>query len=125
MHSGRSYHEATVLSDGKVLVTGGSGTFIPTKCELYNALTGNWTEAADMHVRRIAHTATLLTNGTVLVTGGYFDSDNSIEETVASAELYDPITNVWSLVHHMHSTRAGHTASVLPNGSILLTGGVK
>jgi len=43
---------------------------------------------------------------------------------VADAELYDPRVNVWSQVDSMHDGRAWHTASVLPNGKILVTGGI-
>jgi len=69
----RSSHTATVLSSGKVLVTGGWGgndLISQIKYELYDPSTGNWTHPADIHVRRLDHTSSLLTNGTVLIAGG-------------------------------------------------------
>jgi len=73
MHYGRTAHTASLLLDGKLLVTGGGGVNeyeILNTCELYDPSTGNWTKTHDMHYSRMWHTATVLTNGTVLVTSG-------------------------------------------------------
>ncbi|CAF1299498.1 unnamed protein product [Adineta steineri] len=127
MQFDRSSHTATVLSSGKVLVTGGwggNGLISQIKYELYDPLTGNWTHAADIHVRRLDRTSSLLTNGTVLIAGGWYEDDATEQHVVADAELYDPRVNVWTQVDSMHDGRAWHTASVLPNGKILVTGGI-
>ena len=42
---------------------------------------------------------------------------------LTSTELYDPSTEVWSLTGSMTTGRYGHTASVLQNGKVLVTGG--
>jgi len=85
MIEARHDHRATVLVDGRVLVTGGPGV---DSNEVYDPSSGTWTATASMIVARGNHTATLLSDGTVLVTGGYINTGSG--GTTASAELYDP-----------------------------------
>ncbi|CAF1635985.1 unnamed protein product, partial [Adineta ricciae] len=68
----RRYHTLSVLSDGRVLATGGTnGADAPLKsAELYDPLTGNWTITGSMSTTRYYHRASVLPNGKVLVTGG-------------------------------------------------------
>src|ERR1043166_4002772 len=69
LHVARAYHTATLLQNGKVLVTGGG---IPTSsAELYDPDSGTWSATGDLTTPRQNHTATLLTNGKVLLAGGY------------------------------------------------------
>ena len=78
---------------------------------------------ADMQSERSSHTATLLSNGQVLLTGG----DNrfpSTGTTLNTAELYDPVADTFmALAATMTTAREGHTATLLPNGQVLITGG--
>jgi WD40 repeat protein len=115
MNVNRENHTATLLPNGNVLVTGGSGA--GTSAELYDPSSGIWTLTGSMNVARQAHTATLQPNGQVLVTGG------SSPTTLASAELYDPSSGTWSLTGTMNNARVGHTATLLPNGQVLVAGG--
>ena len=71
---------------------------------------------------RNGHTATLLPNGKVLVVGG---NSRVGDQTgiVPTAELYDPATNTWTLTASPISARASHTATLLPNGKVLIAGG--
>jgi len=121
MSTGRNYHTATLLPNGKVLVVGGqvpSGGGLKT-ADVYDPATNAWSPAAGMDIGRSQHTATLLANGKVLVAGGYGSSNISN----ATAELYDPATNTWSPAASMGTTRAVHTATLLPSGKVLVTGG--
>src|SRR5438094_5551517 len=71
--TGRLYHTATLLPNGKVLVAGGTNSNsgeVFASAELYDPATGVWTNTGRMVYGRYRHTATLLTNGKVLVTGG-------------------------------------------------------
>src|ERR1700693_913246 len=71
LHSSRSFHTATLLSNGKVMVAGG-GTDMGylSSAELYDPATGLWTATGNLNVPRGVHTATLLPDGKVLVAGG-------------------------------------------------------
>ena len=130
MNAARGTPAATLLPDGEVLVTGGTGTG-GLFAELYNPATGTWTAATSgpavctpTQTCHTGSTATLLGTGNVLVTGGYsgtagtgYISDSS------GAMLYDPATNVWTRTGSMSTGRVGDTASLLPDGQVLVAGG--
>ncbi len=125
MIEARADHTATLLRDGKVLVAGGFGV---TSAELYDPKTGTWTSTGAMIADRAYHTATLLPDGRLLVVGG-FNSNRSTtssgNQATASAEIYDPRTGTWTLAAPMAEPRAGHTATLLPRGQVLVAGGSK
>lgn len=122
---------ATLLLNGKVLIAGGryeNFSIDPrgldlhlASAELYDPPTGKWTATGALTTRREGHTATLLPNGKVLVAGGKHYDDNWI--SLASAELYDPATGMWSATGPLNTARAVHTATLLPNGKVLVAGG--
>lgn len=113
MGTARSFHTATLMPNGWVLVAGGINL---SNTEVYNPMTGTWTPTAAMHYPRDRHSATLLTNGKVLVAGG----ENISAET---GELYDPATGTWTMAGTLKSSSYAHTATLLPNGKVLLAGG--
>ena len=113
MANARSGHTATLLQNGKVLVTGNNFS-----CELYDPITGIWSNTGSMATSRLSHTATLLPNGKVLVTGG-----GGYGSSINSCELYDPATGTWSYTDSMATVRHNHFATLLPNGKVLITGG--
>ena len=121
MHIERSSHASSTLSDGKVLVTGGTIDIRnnTVSAELYDPSTGNWTRVRDMNVIRSQHISSLLPNGKVLITGGTQDGKTGL----VYAELYDPITDNWTMTESMSQGRFWHTVSVLPNVKVLVTGG--
>ena len=69
----------------------------------------------------MVHNATLLNDGRVLVIGGTDLDINSVAR--ASAEVWGPRTNEFSVAGHMAQGRQGHTATLLPDGRVLVTGG--
>src|SRR2546429_263376 len=93
LNTARNQHTATLLLNGKVLVTGGNVAGSPSaSAELFDPASGTWTATGSLNTGRYdVYTATLLPNGKVLVAGG---SDGS--HALASAELYDPASGTWT-----------------------------
>jgi hypothetical protein len=124
--TGRDSFTATVLQSGKVLMVGGSvyGESLPIgTCELYDPVSGTFSETGSLIVPRIVHTATLLSNGTVLVVGGLAsDGQGDLTET-AVAELYNPSLGTFSQTGSLRYARALHTATLLGSGQVLIAGG--
>jgi N-acetylneuraminic acid mutarotase len=82
-----------------------------------------WLPGANMATPRGDHTATLLSSGKVLVAGG--DTDGAGDSPVTpAAELYDAAANTWSPAGSMSTARVEHTATLLPNGKVLVAGGL-
>jgi Galactose oxidase, central domain len=125
MLTGRLLHTATLLQDGKVLVAGGLPSIGGTlaSAELYDPETGSWSPTGALDGARGGQTATLLPDGTVLIAGGIFGSQRSSFDALATAEVYDPAAGVWNTVESMHTDRQDHTATLLPDGTVLIAGG--
>jgi hypothetical protein len=109
----QAYFTATLLTNGKVLVAGGSdGATVLSSAELYDSSTGTWTPTASMSTARAGHTATLLPDGKVLVAGGQSTTVHS------SAELYDPVTGLWTLTGSMNVPRSFHMGTLITGGPL-------
>jgi hypothetical protein len=114
----------TLLLNGAVLFTGGNTDFGNANlAELYDPAAGIFARNGSMFTARNAHSATLLPDGTVLVAGGAGQS-GSIQPPLASAEIYDPATSGFSTTGSLASARYAHTATLLNNGQVLITGGM-
>jgi len=72
-------------------------------------------------VRAFAHTATLLADGRVLLAGGFASEFwmNRVTET----DVYDPATGLWSVAAPTSAARGYHTATLLRDGRVMVTGG--
>jgi hypothetical protein len=136
MSTPRFGHTATLLTNGKVLIAGGSGpySFIPppgplqipllASAELYDPSTGTFTATGSMATSRSDHTATLLPNGKVLIAGGASEeSPDGYLLPTASAELYDPSSGTFTPTGRMTAPRLGHNATLLADGRVLIAGG--
>jgi len=122
----RQYQTATLLPNGRVLVAGGygsGGVGWLIDCQLYDPQKGAFIETGRLSTRRDAHTATLLPNGKVLVAGGEEVNDRGFSVLLASAELYDPTSGLFSLTGSMVTGRELHTATMMSNGKVLIAGG--
>ncbi len=120
---GRGYHAATLLADGRVLLTGGTGTGGAdlATAEIYSPKTGTFSQTVSMGVGRTYHTATRLADGRVLVAGGGGDYNN--RRFLSAAEIFDPNAGTFSPTGSMGDTRTYHGASLLADGRVLVTGG--
>jgi len=117
----RTWHTATRLNDGRVLLVGGSngGDEQYAVVDLLDPQSGQIVAAAPLRTPRHEHTATLLPDNRVLVVGGY----NAQQQWLADAEVYDPATNTWSWVPPGHSHGVQHSATLLSDGRVLVVGG--
>ena len=123
LNSTRVGHTATLLQNGKVLVAGGQNDadFSVYITELYDPTTGTWSVTGTLNAARGGHTATLLPNGDVLVAGPC--NDGIYCSNTSSAELYNPTTGTWRITGDLKTPRYSHTATLLPNGQLLIAGG--
>ena len=87
-----------------------------------SSTTGSIAETARMQVARASHTSNLLPGGKVLIAGGFAGS-GSENNPYRSTELYDPRTRSFQPTGNMTIGRAGHTATLLKNGKVLIAGG--
>jgi hypothetical protein len=121
-------HSATLLPSGKVLIAGGNvgaGNDVSTNtAEVFDPVSGIFTAISPMNVGRVSHTATLLPSGMVLIAGG--DLTQGASAATNTAELFDPATGIFTSLSPstMTSPRHRHTATVLPDGTVLVAGGV-
>lgn len=120
--------QAILLKNGNALILFGSNG----KTEVYNPETGKFTISGSMNQLRNDYTATLLKNGKVLIIGG-INSGRSVNASnikigmpisIADTELYDPETQQFKYSGKMVIPRQQHTAVLLPDGNVLVAGGV-
>ncbi len=114
-------HQATLLTNGRVLVTG--GVINARAEEIYNPATNSWYSTTRMLEERLHHTATRLHNGKVLVAGGFNYASTEKFGWLSSAEIYDPVTHTWTPTGKMSTGRFSHVANLLPDGRVLVVGG--
>jgi hypothetical protein len=122
-----SNQTSTLLNTlGEVLITGGyeePSDVAVSNAQIWNPATGQFTATAGpLTVARYGHTATLLPNGMVLIAGGATGGVNN-RTILSSAELYNPATGKFTATGSMNYLHYQHTATLLPNGTVLIAGG--
>jgi hypothetical protein len=115
----RHKHDAVLLPDGRVLITGGSderddrGQY--DSAEIFDPVTGTSLLAGTMRLPRYKHagTSVVLPGGRVLIAGG-----------APEAEVYDPETGAFRLVES-EARMVGQFSAAAPlsDGRVLVTGG--
>jgi hypothetical protein len=111
-YDGDSWPSTTLLADGRVLIVGSSAY-------LYDPGTGGLSASIDDNGFGIyfSQKGTLLMNGKVLFAG--YDDD---EGDFWGPELFDPSTEIFTATGIMSAKRADHTATLLPDGRVLIAG---
>lgn len=123
----RRYASLVLLPDGRVLLSGGETDIeVTAEAEIFDVQANVWTATGTMNSPRegamgspLGH-GTALPSGMVLVAGGLDDTGVA----PVSAELYDRSIGLWADAGSMGTGRENGTANLLPNGDVLLTGGL-
>lgn len=135
MNAARAGHGASLLGNGKVLVSGGFATFtftdilalltgVQNSTELYDPVTNAFSAGPNMLEARALHTSTALNNGGALVAGGLSVIPILNLPTVSStAYEYSATLNSFGLPKFMSTGVLGHSAVKLANGKVLIAGG--
>jgi hypothetical protein len=122
-----------LLPTGKVLIIGGEDEFTAGRAvssvDLYDVHANKWTTVGQIKVPKSGsasgtfpwHTASLLSPGRVLVVGTILLTGTSKYLSVAG--VYDLRTGRWIDVSNSGMPRSQYTATVLPNGQVLIAGG--
>ncbi|MFI6996945.1 Kelch repeat-containing protein [Nocardia sp. NPDC050175] len=133
MHEPRFSHSATRLGDGSVLVAGGCAERSADtdravrSAEIYNPATNTWTVVKEMTDIRFGHTAIALSATKVLVVGGLITIGRGQYAALGYCEIFTagatPDKGTWAPTASLSSPRKGHQATLLKDGSVLVTGG--
>jgi hypothetical protein len=121
----RARHVATLLSDGNVLITGGSDARGQplASVELWDSRAGQWRSMPAMADARYGHTTTLLADGKVLVVGGFSQGADAKPSILGRSEIFDPSTQKWRAGPILPRAIRDHAALLLQGGDVLLAGG--
>jgi Protein of unknown function (DUF1566)/Galactose oxidase, central domain/Kelch motif len=110
------------VGTGDALVAGGCDVAACTaSVERWTLATNTWTEVAPLPAARGFGTGTVLADGRVLVTGGCADA--LCATVLDDAVIYDPAANTWTAAGKMSAARAGQTATLMNDGTVLVAGG--
>lgn len=127
----RSRPTPVLLADGRVLIIGsdlsqpdasGASSITTATAEVWDPRTRTSSPAVPLGTSRWIFGAIRLADGRVLVSGG-LTTDGS-EEFVADAEIFDPATATFKPTGSLTEPRIGHTMTLLPDGRVLLAGGL-
>ncbi len=113
----------TRLATGALLLVGGLGDSMSASTLAWAPTDSVWRPCADLLRARYLHAAELLADGRVLIAGGLGEAPDGTLESLASAALYDPQSDVWTETAPLHHARAEPTLTRLEDGSVLAVGG--
>lgn len=119
MRVSRKSHAATLLSDGRVFISGGyGGSNYLNSTEIYDPVANTFSSKANMSSSRAFHSSILLNDGTVLIVGGYSSG------YLNTAVIYNPSSNNYTATsNNMSDARGYPSLTLLNNGKVLIVGG--
>ena len=119
-----SYQAAALLNDGRVLIAGGlsSGGYT-SRGQTYKPSRGRFSSTRNLNDARENATATTLPDGRVLIAGGDRGITGPNATILATAEIFNPSTGTFKRTAPMNYARTHFTATLLPNGKVLVVGG--
>ncbi len=127
MNVARMRHELVELDDGSVLAVGGAidDTEMLAGCEVYDPIGDTWTNTGNMTYARYRHGVVKLPDGRVAVIGGrgYNPSRTPTPATLASCEIYDPTTHLWSPLPPLRYAREAPVCTYLPTENAVYVAG--
>jgi len=125
MSVARNRPSVILLENGRVLVTGGYNGLFLASAEYFDPVTLRFSPLPDMNYAREGHSMTLLDDATVLIVGGCANADSDriiCDRYIDVVEILDTSSG-FREVQGLNTPRAGHTASLLPDGRVLIAGG--
>jgi len=122
MSAAHSTAPAFLLQNGQVIVPGGgdaTGNNPSPIVEIYDLNQNVWTQVAPLSLSNWWYfQGCVMADGRVLICGGQVNGG-----TTNAAQIYDPVTNTWSVTGAMNQARQGHMVVLLPNNQVLATSG--
>jgi hypothetical protein len=104
-----------LLPDGTVMGANGGNAWYQLTPDIHGSyINGTWTTLAAMHDTRLYYSSDILTNGRLFVAGGEYGTGR------ASAEIYDPLLNTWTMCAGSGAEFVDSISVLLPNGNILV-----
>lgn len=130
-HINRQYHDASVLADGRVLITDGfdsNWVYQDGDADIYDPISNTWTRPTNAsacgntaymsNTGYILFKSIALGDGRILNLGGTFSGPAS-----NTADIYDPSAQTLTATANMNVGRWSSSAARLANGKILAFGG--
>jgi hypothetical protein len=133
MTTARTSHASlpvTVAGAQMALVVGGTASSASSppplaSAELYDPTTKTFTATGSMATARSGFGMVALANGKILVVGGIDPTIATGDQALASCEIYDPATGLWSAAASLSRPRNASVSVLLKNGNVLTTGGTQ
>jgi hypothetical protein len=139
MNSDRVGAAALLLNDGRALIVGGKSGKVLTSfgpgtlnlnsmaplntAETYDPESGSSVLTGNLQAPHYLPRLVKLQDGNVLVTSGW-KIQGPVVVGMADAEVFVPSTNAFSGVPPMHVARLQNSSTLLPDGNVLIAGGV-
>jgi hypothetical protein len=122
----RYFSAASLLFDGRVLITGGFAVNIQNTIvgvsEIYDPSTGSFSSAGALAAPRYWHSSTPFPNGAVLLVGGAIYV-GGVATPVSGSEVFNSTTKQFTAGPSLGTPRWNHTATLLNDGRLLVAGG--